>query len=634
LAPHQAGRVRKLGTDAWREVGDRGIDPSMAYLLRLPDSDRTINIFFYDGPISRAIAFEDLLDNGERLVERLFGGFDGGRTWLQLVHIATDGETYGHHHRHGEMALAYALHHIEADNFARLTNYGEYLELQPPTHEVEIVEDSSWSCIHGVERWRSDCGCNSGMRPGWHQGWRAPLREALDWLRDAAASRYEESAGSFLKNPWAARNDYVSVALDRSPESVRRFLGAHADRELEPLEQVTVLKLLEIQRHAMLMYTSCGWFFDDISGIETVQVIQYAGRVIQLGRELFGDDLESEFVERLARAKSNVSEHGAHVYEKFVKPAMIDLPKVGAHYAISSLFGPYEDRSRIYCYNVDRQDHRELVQGKAKLAVGRARFTSEITRESETLSYGALYFGFHNLNGGVRVYRGAEAYQDMAEGVAAAFDRADLPEVIRFMDQYFAGITYSLRELFRDQQRQILDIILDTTLSEVETDCHRLYERHLSLMRFLKDLGLPQPKTLQTAADFVLNTQLRRAFGEEAFNLDQINTLVREAQMLGVELHGEELGYMLEQTVERMAERLAARPTDLGLLGNLDAVVGLTMELPFEVDLWKVQNIYYKLLNTVFPILRGEAEQGDEDTRIWVDRFVELGEKLRMRRGT
>jgi hypothetical protein len=322
------------------------------------------------------------------------------------------------------------------------------------------------------------------------------------------------------------------------------------------------------------------------------------------------------------------------VYEKFVKPAVVDLPKVGAHYAITSLFDRYEDQSCIYCYTVDQEDRRDTITGKAKLAVGRARFTSLITRESETLSYGALYFGYHNLNGGVRVYRGEEAYQEMVKGVTAAFERADLPEVIRLLDQYFSGMTYSLRELFRDKQREILELILESTLSEVETDCHRFYERHVSLMRFLKHLGIPQPKTLHTAAEFVLNTRLRQAFLEEVPDLERITALLHEAETLGVQLHGNELRYALERTLERMAERLADSPADLMLLQNLDAMIGTTRSLPFEVDLWKVQNIYYKLLNTVYPILRGDATQGDESSRVWVNHFDSLGEKLRMRRGT
>jgi alpha-amylase/alpha-mannosidase (GH57 family) len=181
------------------------------------------------------------------------------RNWPELVHIATDGESYGHHHRFGDMALAYTLSHIESFGIAQLTNYGEFLEKHLPTHEVQIFENSSWSCIHGVNRWRSNCGCNIGGRPEWNQEWRAPLRDALDWLRDQLAGRFEEKAKEYLTDPWAARDDYIAVILNREEDNINRFLQRHAARELSREEKETVLKLMEIQRHAMLMYTSCGW---------------------------------------------------------------------------------------------------------------------------------------------------------------------------------------------------------------------------------------------------------------------------------------------------------------------------------------------------------------------------------------
>src|SRR3954454_12935467 len=289
LAPHQAKAVRKLDEETWSDVSGARIDPTRAYLFTAP-SGRTLSLFFYDGPISQAVAFEKLLDNGEKFAARLMGAYSDGRTWPQLAHIATDGETYDHHHRHGEMALAYALHYIESQKLARITNYGEFLEKHPPTHEAKIHEDTAWSCMHGVERWRSNCGCNSG-RAGWNQEWRRPLRNALDWLRDHVESRFERFGATLLREPWEARNAYIHVLLNRTPEVRQRFGSQHFLRKLDGSEEVTVWKLMELQRNAMLMYTSCGWFFDDLSGIETVQVIQYAGRVLQLAEQLFNEPI-------------------------------------------------------------------------------------------------------------------------------------------------------------------------------------------------------------------------------------------------------------------------------------------------------------------------------------------------------
>jgi alpha-amylase/alpha-mannosidase (GH57 family) len=629
LAPHQASRVREIGGRSWRDVSGGRIDPARAYTLRLPSGQR-ISLFFYDGLISRAVAFEGLLSSGEQFSGRLMSSFSEERPWPQLVHIATDGETYGHHHRHGDMALAYALHHVQSNGLAQLTNYGEYLERHPPAHEVEIFENTSWSCPHGVERWRSDCGCNTGGRPEWNQVWRAPLREALDWLRDALAPRYEEHAQQLLRDPWEARNDYIDVILDRSPENVERFLSQHATRALSDNEKVTALKLLGIQRHAMLMYTSCGWFFDEISGIETFQVLQYAGRAIQLAQELLHERLEPRFLELLKQAKSNVREHqdGRRTYEKFVKPAVVDLHKVVAHYAVASLFEPYGERTKVYCYDVERDDYQMVETGATKLAVGRARVTSEITRESALLSFGVVHFGDHNLSGGVRAFRGQRAYRTMVEQVTEAFSRGDLPEVIRLLDKHFLELTYSLKSLFRDEQRKITRLILESTLTEAEAAYRELYDHHALLMRFLVDAGVPLPRAFHTAAEFILNLDLCRALEEEEPDLDQIGGILEAAGAWQIEVDAAGLGYALQQTIERVAEELRVRPTELSVLERLETVVSLARFLPFEVNLWKAQNVYYDMLQTVYREFQERAEHGDEGAQEWLRHFISLGDML------
>ena len=632
LAPNQAHLVRRLGEEAWSDVSGSRIDPTTAYEINLP-SGRKMSLFFYDGPISQAVAFEDLLYSGENLAQRLLGAFSDTRDWPQLIHIATDGETFGHHHHHGDMALAYALHLIETQDNVSLTNYGEYLEKHPPVFEVTIFENSSWSCVHGVERWRNDCGCNSGMHPGWHQAWRAPLREALDWFRDTLAPLYERRASRFLKDPWEARNEYIRVILDRSPASLGSFLRQQAIRKLDPAEKSDVLKLLEIQRHAMLMYTSCGWFFDELSGIETVQVMEYAGRALQLARDVFGDGLEEPFLERLAQAPSNISEHqdGRRIFQKFVKPAMVDLLKVGAHYAVSSLFEDYQTQDRIYCYAVTREDFRVSEVGKAKLAIGRIRVSSDITHNAATMSFGVLHFGDQNLVGGVREFRGDEAYGSMAWEVTEAFALADLAETIRRIDRHFGPSTYSLRSLFRDEERKVLDQILEMTLDEVMSSFGRIYSYYAPLMRFLKDLNIPLPKPFHSTAETVINWNLRQAFLRPESDPETIRHLLEEAKVLQVPLDNAGLEYALRQGLESLAAKCQREPQNANALAQLDAAIGLIEELPFEVNLWKVQNIYYEMLQTVYSQWGRGAKQGRHKAKLCMKHFQDLGEKLSVR---
>jgi alpha-amylase/alpha-mannosidase (GH57 family) len=629
LAPTQARRVRKIGGRAWRDVQGGRIDPRMAYRCRL-SSRRTINLFFYDGPVSGAVAFEKLLDNGERFAQRLLGLFTEKGASSEIVHIATDGETYGHHHRRGEMGLAYALQHIESNKLAQITNYGEYLERHPPTHEVEITERTAWSCAHGVERWRSNCGCNTGR--GWSQEWRAPLREALDWLRESLGVRYEQKAGNFLKHPWEARDAYISVVLDRSPENFQSFLVRHALRELSRSEETVVLKLLEMQRHAMLMYTSCGWFFDELSGIETVQILQYAGRVIQLAEEIFGESIKPMFVEKLAVAKSNLAEHknGALIYEKFVKPAMIDLRRLGAHYAISSLFSRYEPETRIYRYHVVNEDYRRMEIGRRKLVVGQARFTSEITKELKTLTFSAFHLGDHNVTGGVREGVDGEAYQQLNNSISEAFSQTDIPEVIRILDDFFDHETYSLRSLFRDEQHRILDLILESKLAEIENIHEQIYVDHAPLIQYVRGLDASLPKLFLHSAGFTLNNRLRRALKEVDLDLARIDTLLAEARLLGVDLDASTLEYTLRKRLEEVVPELAANPQALSSLLRLEALTDVARSLPFEVDLSKAQNICYQLLETIYPEKR-QFEQPDQETSQWITHLFSLAEKLRVR---
>jgi len=629
LAPRQAKQVRPIESEAWQDVSGERIDPTMAYVHPLP-SGRTITLFFYDGPISRAVAFEGLLSKGEVFAQRLLEGFSEKRERPQIVHIATDGESYGHHHANGDMALAYALDHVASNNLAKLTNYGEYLEKHAPTHEVQIYENSSWSCVHGVQRWQGDCGCNSGAHPGWNQHWREPLREALDWLRDSLAPAYEERARSFFKDPWEARDLYIRVVLDRSMETVEDFLAKNASRNLEPNEKTVALKLLEIQRHAMLMYTSCGWFFDDISGIETVQILQYAGRALQLAQEVFGNALEPHFLEILARAKSNVPElgDGKRIYEEFVTPAAVDLKKVGAHYAMSSLFEEYAEQVGISCFSVDQEAFERAEAGKVKLALGRATLTSEITRESLRVCFGVMHWGDHNLSGCVRPCGAEEPDDNVVQETLDTFARADFPGTLQILEKHFGPSLYSLMDLFRDEQRKILNGILESTLEDVEGIYRQVYESNAPLLRFLKEVHIPAPRPLYTTAEHILNTSLRSAFEDEELDLQAIENFLTFADLEGVALDSATLEMAVRKRMERLAEDLVEQPTELPLMEELDVAADLLKRLPFEVNLRRVQNLFYTLMQEAYPELQARK---DENARAWVALFKDLAEKLWLR---
>jgi alpha-amylase/alpha-mannosidase (GH57 family) len=637
LAPHQCRRVRPLKATAadrdgaaaefpWQETPNASVDTTRPYLVRFA-SGHSIAVFFYDGPTSRAIAFEGLLNSGENFAERLKSRFAESPR-AQLVHVATDGESYGHHHKHGEMALAYAQQVLEQDKTLELTNYGSFLAQFPPEEECQIVERTSWSCAHGIERWRSDCGCNGG-RPGWNQQWRAPLRQGLDELRDAIAPLTEAEGGKLFKDVWAARDAYIEVILYRSEDAADRFFAEHESHALSAAERVCALELMEMQRHAQLMYTSCGWFFDDISGIETVQVIAYAARVLQLARQAFGErvaGLESGFLARLRQAKSNVSTagDGARIYEEKIRPMEVGLEEVVAHYAISSVFSSFAEETDLFCYRVRRISYDVYTSGRGRLALGRAHVASAITGAERGFSFAVLHFGDQNITAAVKPYAEGEAarFDEFAAKVADQVQRADFPDVIRLIDSYYGHVDYSLVSLFSDEQRRIVQLILNSTLWDIENSLTNIYEDHASLLHYLSQAGLPKPPALTLAAGFAINAGLRRALEGDPIDIATMRSFLQLAKADQVPLESATLSYIADQRMKRAMVELQLSAGSLETLDRALTLARTLMEMPFDLNLWQAQNIWYEILRSARYAL---TALNDDERPQWDRDFADLG---------
>jgi alpha-amylase/alpha-mannosidase (GH57 family) len=634
LAPNQCKCVRPLkgGTSkadaGWTFPLGNSVDTTHPYLVRFK-SGASLAVFFYDGPTSRAIAFEGLLNSGEAFAARLKAGFEDDNR-PQLVNVATDGESYGHHHRHGEMALAWAVRLLEQDKTVQVANYASFLEQFPPEWECEIVDNSSWSCAHGVERWRSNCGCNT--RSGWSQEWRTPLREALDELRDAIAPFTEREGALFFKDVWEARNGYIDVVLSRDSDTQERFFEEHATQPLSDSEKVRALRLMEMQRHAQLMYTSCGWFFNDIGGIETVQVIAYAARVLQIARELFGDEaaaLEPAFVEQLRSAKSNVASagDGAKIYKEKIRPMELDLEQVAAHYAISSVFSSFADETELYCYRVRRISYDVHTSGRGRLALGRAHLASVLTTKEQSFSFAVLHFGDQNITAAVRPYEevDTEEFESFASQAAEQVQRADFPDTIRLLDRYYGHVDYSLTSLFGDEQRRIVQLILNSTLWDIENSLTSIYEDHASLLHFLSQAGLPKPPALTLAAGFAINAGVRRALEAEPIDQAMLRTFLQQAKADKVPLDTATLTYIADLRMQRAMVELQISAGSLEMLDRALTLARALVELPFDLSLWQAQNIWYEILRTSSYSL---TSQTAEDRPRWERDFSVLGTLL------
>jgi len=628
LAPSQAKRFRKIGENQeWENAEGGKIDPSTGYLYRLP-SGRKINLFFYDGPISHEVAFGGLLTNGEDFARRLMGAFSDARGWPQLIHIATDGETYGHHHRYADMALTFCLHSIESNNFAKLTNYGEFLEKHPPIHEVEVLDNSSWSCSHGVERWRENCGCNSGVHGGWHQKWRQPLRVALDGLRDQLVPAYAREASLYLKDPWEARDNYIEIILDRTEENIEDFVKRHAVRELTKEEKSRVLKLLEIQRHAMLMYTSCGWFFDEVSGTETVQLMEYASMAIQRTEEILGLSLEPLLISDLEKAPSNVFGNGAEVYRRFVLPSKVDLTRVGAHYAVSSLFNDYPENMEIFNFTVESENYVKLKAGKIALVTGKARIRSNFTWDEAKKSFAVLHLGDHNISGGLTDFEHEEAFSSMRGEVWTAFEQGDTTGIIRLMGKHFGMNNFSIWHLFRDEQRKVIHQILEFNHVGIEASYRKIYEDNNPVMNFLSSINIPIPKPIFLAVEHIINVDMKRAFEKEEVDTEKLRRLILESNRWGIQLDKEAIEYHVSLWAASLLEKVTQDQIKPSLFVRITKALKLLEPLSLNVNFWKAQNIYLSLKEQIKNEMSEKAEKSDPSAREWLDAFNDLGRTL------
>jgi alpha-amylase/alpha-mannosidase (GH57 family) len=605
LAPGQARRVRPLGEETWTDV-DHDVDPSRPYLWRGPRG-LSLALFFYDGPISRAIAFENLLERGEKLVARLRAAFSAERDWPQIVHCATDGESYGHHSRFGEMALAAALEQLAGDDSVVLTNYGAFLAGHPPTHEVQVHQATSWSCAHGVERWRADCGCR--VRADWRQGWRAPLREALDWLRDLADPFFQARASRYLRDPAAARDDYVRVVLDRTPAQLGSFLAAHQRAPLEGAARLEVRRLLELARNRMLMYTSCGWFFDEISGIEPVQILRYAAMTLQYLRDLGAGHHEPEFVKRLAAAPSNVPEfgNGGTVYRRLVAPSVVDLRRVIGHYAITDLFTEHPDDAAVYAYRVRRLDQARESAAGTTLRIGHVLAEAEVTGETWEATYGLLHFGGHDVICAIRAWEGRAAYERMQEDLQRRFASSSVADVVRGLDEHLPGESFALPQLFLDERRGVLAQVTSAILARHEETYRQIWEEHRKLMRYLREADAPIPEALAIVTRHVLEQEALDEIArlEDGGPLPSgVTELIDEAQGLGLTLDLTPAKPALQRAVQAALAAVDAEPVATRIASALRLIED-ARALGLRFGLWQAQNRF-------FDIWQGHAAQRGE----------------------
>jgi alpha-amylase/alpha-mannosidase (GH57 family) len=628
LAPHQAKRFRKNGDNEWVDVKDSRIDPRRAYICKLP-SKKTISLFFFDKSRASDVAFGNLLSSGDVFANRLMEGFnDSDDKTNPLVHLASDGETYGHHHPHGDMTLAYCIYLIESKKLAKLTNYSEFLENHPPDFEVEIQENTSWSCYHGVERWRNDCGDNSG-KSGWKQKWRKPLREAMDWLRDALSSKFEIEAKKYLIDPWKARDNYITIVLDKSRENVERFLLENQNKVLNEGEKQLVLKLLEMQRHSMLMFTSCGWFFDEVSGLETVQVMMYAARAMQLAKQVLGLELENEYVKMLENAPSNIPqfENGAKIYNIFVKQAIVDLSKLGAQGIILQLFSnekpptPSEEQQYGCCFTINYKEIEKHEAGKFKLVIAQSTVQSKITLEEIAIAGVAIWLGDQNVSCGIKLDTNDDFFKAIKNEFLEKFNKGEINEIILLIQKTFENNTYSLKDLIKDDKVRILNYIIQDAVKKAIELNEIIYKENTALLRFIKEAKLSPPKSFQTATEIVLNSQIQKLLAAENSDVELISKIISESKMVSIEFDSELISLEASKKITKEFKKILDSPPDANKLEDIEKLIIALGDLPLKLNLWNAQNIAFEIAQKIYKTMQ---VKNDEKSKTWGSAYQRL----------
>ncbi len=611
LAPRQAHRVRSPGGE-WREVGE-GVDTGRAYRhLHSDGSGRSIAVFFYDGALAQALAFDPRSTDADNLIGLLRDArSDGG-----LVSAALDGETFGHHRAFGELGLAYVLFEQAERKGLRPTSYAAWLAENPPTDEVEIVpgEGTSWSCAHGVGRWIRDCGCQTDGKEGWNQAWRGPLRAALDIVRDAGIAAFEDLGSELVVDPWAARDDYIGVRLGTLPETA--FLERHARGHLTERERVRLRTLLEAQRHAMVMYTSCGWFFADVSGIETVYVLRFAARALELlDRIGAAEGVRKRVLETLAEAKSNKPGvgTGADVWQTQVEPAAVTPRRIVAHLTLQALAEPQTAMAlnhrgtplQVAGHSVAIRDGHAERRGRHALAVGRVAVTDDSTGEVTGLVTAGLHLGGIDFHGITAPDPGQEAYKEAADQLWKAFPTEPIAALLRRLWQLTSdGGTeeFDLTAALPGGRQFIVGRIYRDLTARFHEQYSRLYHDHRRTLEMLTAAGYELPRDLKAAAELTLDAELEAqleaalaAQDEETGRPDRFAAVV-ETVALGrqqdydLDLSG--LRTALERIVVAAARRVARSldPSDADLL---EQWLDLAAELDLELDLSRAQELIW-----------------------------------------
>ncbi len=674
LSPNQAGEIRKITKNpentAWTDVSGGSINTRMPYICNLPGG-KSINIFFYDDSLSNKVSFGSLLKDGESFAKNIVGLPLRVQELPEIITISSDGETYGHHHQFGEMALSYCIDYIESNKLADITVFGEYLQKYHPIYEVRIIENSSWSCRHGICRWKEDCNCSTGSvyHPGWNQKWRAPLREAIDWLAGINSLVYIDEAQKYLKpgisNPYEAVEAYVCIMDNPTGKAAEKFFSIFLKNPLEKTVRIIFLKLLEAYRQSLFMQSSDGWFFDDISRIEPIQLMRHACRAMEILNEITGRDFEPDFLEILKKAKSNLPEYGdgESIYLLYAKKASCDFIKISARLALEILVADKKeipDMYNIYSFEASGITYERMRAHNCTIITGSAAVMSKITLESKNVVFAAYRYKNKNVLSSANTAAFAKtATHDDASEIPTVVTQlrkllvsaneqnddvftdyvnisGDKSAIKNFLAKRFAGNLFTISDFMKDDQIDIVEKMMAgcnnsiypqmaTILNEYEGTLNDFKEKKM-LYYFLDGIF---PNIYEFFGEYMLYNIIKKPglSQKDIFEMNWISEKIGIVNLINLE----SLGVISTEKLDETIGSISMEPENVELLKNLADFFDIITKLKIHLNIWKSQNVIIEIKENIYLLKTIEAKTINK-SKEWLSYFEKVLDYLKISR--
>jgi len=641
LSPTQAQAVRPIGDGPWKVVSDGSIDTRQPYRYFVRDATgkvdpkRFVDVFFFNEPVSRATSFEHLMTNAGKFAKALAEGADS-RKGAQLVNVATDGETFGHHEPFADMCLAAFFDREAAPLGLKIVNYARFLEIAPPVMEVDIKpgpngEGTAWSCAHGTGRWQRDCGCFTGGPSWWNQKWRAPLRRAFDNLRAGLDEVFLKQMSSIVRDPAAARNEYVTLLLDHREETRTAFFGRHLKKAASVEDRTKLLMLLESQKNAMFMYTSCGWFFAELSGLEAVQNMRYAARAIELAERYSDKPMLQAFLTDLAEAPSNIKDFkdGRNIFRRLVWPSVMTMDKIVAATVMSDLVTK-DGRVWQPINHAIEALGKESMPDRYRSSFGLSRCSSRVTLEKRLFAYYVTQFTPRDVRCYIKEVADADEYDNLRQRIAVV-DKASLPEI-------FQGKFVSWGDLLAEIAGRIMSVLVEKDLGLLREHFTDLFQQNRELFEALVMAGLDLPYEIRGLVKYALSHLLHEEIlgrrGQwRTENFTQAKEYVLAARRFGVEIETHDIDSLM--TEDLLAEAEAVRG-DLSPshFSNVIAILEIGKQLGLSLRRDLVENIVLEILEEKIVPWIGSLSDPQRDRQDYnaIMEILDYAEKLNFSR--